>query len=159
MMSKEQTVAGYIKSLEPERRAAISKVREVVRKNLPKGFEEGMQFGMIGYYVPLKRFPDTYNKQPLLIAGLASQKNFMALYLLGVYGDAKLDKWFRAEFKKAGKKLDMGKSCLHFKSLDALPLPLIGEVITKVSVDDLIATHQAIRTPSARAKRTRTRKT
>jgi hypothetical protein len=140
--STEKTVAGYLASLPPDRRAAMKAVRAVIRKNLPKGFREGM-FGMIGYYVPLKDFPDTYNGDPLFVAGLASQKQYMAVYLLGCYGDAKLARWFQAEYKKRGKKLDMGKSCVRFKTLDDLPLELVGEVIARVSVDQLTAMHDA----------------
>jgi len=104
-----------------------------------------MQYGMIGWYVPLDRFPETYNGQPIGVAALAAQKNYNALYLMGVYGDKKLETWFKKQFTATGKKLDMGKSCVRFKTLDALPLDVIGQTIAKVSVDDLIAKHDKVR--------------
>ncbi len=133
------TIEGYLASLPADRRDAISRVREVVNANLPAGFEEGMQYGMIGWYVPLARYPETYNGQPLAVASLGSQKNHMAIYLTSVYGDPTLDKWFRDAFAAAGKRLDMGKSCVRFKQLDALPLDVIGEAIRKVSVEQFLA--------------------
>jgi hypothetical protein len=143
--SKATTVKEYLDELPAERRKAISAVRKTIRKHLPEGFKEGMQYGMIGYFIPLKRYPTTYNGQPLGIAALASQKNYMALYLMAVYGDPKLEKWFKSAFAKAGKKLDMGKSCVRFKSLDDLPLDVIGEVVSSVSVDDFIARYEAVK--------------
>src|SRR3712207_3595476 len=101
------TVAAYLAKLPPDRRDAIAKVRDVVNANLPEGYEERIQYGMISWYVPLSRFPETYNGQPLAIAGLGSQKSYMALYLMGVCGSPELDGWFRDAFAKAGKKLDM----------------------------------------------------
>ena len=143
--SKETTVAGYLASLPAERRKTVEAVRKVIKKNLPKGFEEGMQYGMIGYYVPMSRLADTYNGQPLGIAALAAQKNYYAVYLMGVYGDKAVETWFRDAYKKAGKKLDMGKSCVRFKTLEDLPLDVIGKVIAKVSVDAFVAKHEASR--------------
>jgi hypothetical protein len=143
--STAKTVAQYLKALSADRRAAISAVRDTVNANLPDGFEEGMQYGMIGWYVPLDRFPETYNGQPIGVAALAAQKNYNALYLMGVYGDKKLETWFKKQFTATGKKLDMGKSCVRFKTLDALPLDVIGQTIAKVSVDDLIAKHDKVR--------------
>ncbi len=112
------TVKEYIDSLSPERRADIQKVRRIIRKNLPPGFKEGMQYGCIGYYVPFSRLADTYNGEPLSVAGLASQKNHMAVYLMSVYGSPNLRRWFEQEYRKSGKKLDMGKSCLRFRSVE-----------------------------------------
>ena len=146
------TVDGYLAKLPADRREAIAKVREVVSDNLPDGFEEGVQYGMISWYVPLARYPDTYNGQPLAIASLASQKGHMALYLLGVYGDEALAAWFRDAFAKAGKKLDMGKSCVRFKSLDALPLDVIGEVIRRVPLDAFLAKYEEVRAATKGAK-------
>jgi hypothetical protein len=111
-----------------------------------------MQYGMIGWYVPLARYPDTYNGQPLAIANLGSQKNHMALYLTSVYGDPVLDKWFRDAFAAAGKKLDMGKSCVRFRSLDALPLEVIGETISKVGLEAFLARYEAVRAESKTGK-------
>src|SRR5262249_54768370 len=110
MKSSAKSPDEYVKSLPADRREAIGAVRAAILKNLPKGFEEMVDFGMLAYVVPLKRLPDTYNGHPLPIAALASQKNYMSVYLMCVYGNAKLKAWFAAEFKKAGKKLDMGKS-------------------------------------------------
>lgn len=148
--SKATTVTKYLAELPPERRTAIAKVRDVILANLPKGCEEGMQFGMIGYCVPLSRYPDTYNGQPLGIAALASQKQYMSLYLMAVYGDPKTEAWFRDAFAKAGKKLDMGKSCVRFKALDALPLDVIAETIRKVPVDTYLARYQQVKATTSR---------
>lgn len=141
--SAPTTVDQYLASLPDDRRTAISAIRDVVNANLPGGFEEGIQYGMISWYVPLSVYPDTYNGQPLAIASLGSQKNHMALYLMTVYGDPTLDAWFRSAFAAAGKKLDMGKSCVRFKALDALPLEVIGETIGKVAPDQYIARAKA----------------
>lgn len=146
MTSKAATVNDYLASLPVDRRAAIAAVRDVVNANLPHGYEEAMQYGMISWVIPLAVKPDTYNKQPLAIASLASQKAHMALYLLGVYGNHRVETWFRKAFAMAGKKLDMGKSCVRFRTLDALPLAVIGEVITKVPAAALIAAHDAAHT-------------
>lgn len=146
------TVGACLAKLPTGRRDAIARVREVVNANLPAGFEEGVQDGMISWYVPLSRFPDTYNGQPLAIASLASQKSYMALYLMSVYGDPGLATWFRAAFAKAGKKLDMGRSCVRFRSIDALPLEVIGETIRRVPVDAFLAQYEDARAGSKRAK-------
>jgi uncharacterized protein YdhG (YjbR/CyaY superfamily) len=143
--SDASTVKEYLASLPPERRTALEKVRRVIRKNLPAGFKEGMQYGLIGYHVPFSRLAHTYNDEPLTIAGLGSQKNYMSLYLMSVYGSPKLRRWFEQEYRKSGKKLDMGKSCVRFRSLDDLPLDLIGKAIAAVSVDDYVATYEASR--------------
>src|SRR5687768_12214248 len=115
MQRKATTVKEYLEELPEDRRKAISKVRSMIRKHLPKGYEERMNFGMIAYQIPLKTLPDTYNGQPLCYAGLAAQKNFNTLYLMVPYGDTKQRAALENAFKKAGKKLDMGKSCIHFK--------------------------------------------
>ncbi len=151
--SPAKTVDEYLASLPDDRRAAIAAVRDVVNANLPSGYEETMQDGMISWVVPLSVKPDTYNMQALAIASLASQKSYMALYLLGVYGHPRTEMWFRKAFAMAGKKLDMGKSCVRFKQLDDLPLPVIGEVITKVPASELIAAHDAAHSKEAKAKR------
>jgi len=132
MQSKATTVEDYLSELPEERRAAISKVRQVIRKNLPKGMQEGMQYGMIGYFVPHKIYPNGYHcdaKQPLPFAALASQKNYMSVYVCACYGDAESEEWIREEFTKRGKKLNMGKSCIRFKKVEDLALDVIGEVI------------------------------
>ena len=138
------TVKQYLDSLPADRRAAIAKVRATINAKLPKGYEERLMFGMIAWCVPESALPATevYNKQPLCIAGLASQKNHMAVYLMSVYGDKALRKWFEAAYKKSGKKLDMGKSCVRFKSLDALPLDVIGQAIAKVPVTKYVEAYR-----------------
>ena len=147
------TVEAYLAKLPADRRAAIAKVRDVVNANLPAGYEEGVQYGMISWYVPLSRFPETYNGQPLAVASLASQKSYMALYLMSVYGHQELAAWFRGAFAQAGKKLDMGKSCVRFKSIEALPLDVIGETIRRVPVDAFLGYYEDARAGSKRAKR------
>jgi hypothetical protein len=142
--SNASTVDDYLAELPDDRREAISAVREVIRENLPAGFEEGMQYGMIGYYVPLERYPDTYNGEPLGVAGLANQKRHLALYLMGVYAEED-DSWFRERWQSTGKKLDMGKSCVRFRRLDDLPLDVVGEAIARTSVDAFIAAYERSR--------------
>ncbi len=137
--SHAKTIKQYIQKLSDDRRDEVSTVRKIILDHLPDGYEEVMQYGMISYVVPLSRLPDTYNKQPMAIVSLASQKNYISLYLLAVYGDKELDTWFKEEYKKSGKKLNMGKSCLRFKKVEDIPLDLIGKVIGKVSVDKYLA--------------------
>lgn len=143
--SGAKTVEQYLASLSADRREEIAAVRDVVNRHLPAGFVEGMQYGMLGWAVPLSRYPDTYNGQPLAIAGLASQKNYNSLYLMGVYGLPSVRKEFEAAYKKSGKKLDMGKSCLRFKRAEDLPLDVVGRAIAAVSVEDFIAAAEAAR--------------
>lgn len=133
--SDAKTVDEYIASLPEDRCKEIKAVRQLILKNLPKGYVEGMSHGMIAYYVPLEEYPDTYNGEPLGIAGIAAQKNYNSLYLLSVYGNKKIEKWFREEYKRSGKKMDMGKSCVRFKRAEDLPLDLIAETLAKVPKD------------------------
>ena len=140
--SPARTVEQYLADLPPERRYALEVVRTVILENLPSGYQEGMQFGMIGYYVPLERFPETYNGQALTIAGMASQKNHMSLYLMSVYGHPETRRWFQKAYKESGKKLDMGKSCIRFRTVNDLPLEVVGQAIGKVSVEDYIAHYE-----------------
>ncbi|MGH2380409.1 MAG: DUF1801 domain-containing protein [Candidatus Limnocylindria bacterium] len=142
----------YVASLPADRRAAVEAVRRVVRENLPDGFEEGMQFGMIGWYVPLERFPDTYNGQPLGLAGLASQKNYVSLYLNSVYGDPETEWWFKQRYEASGKALNMGKSCVRFKHADDLPLDVIGETIARTDLDAYLAHYEEARGSSRRTR-------
>jgi hypothetical protein len=142
MQSSAKTVAEYLKSLPPDRREAISAVRKVILANLPKGYEECMSYGMIGYVVPHRIYPKGYHCDPSLplpFANLASQKNHMALYLMCCYGDKATDEWFRKAWAAAGKKLDMGKSCVRFKKLEDVSLEVIGQVIARVPVKNYIA--------------------
>ena len=143
--SKASTVKEYLDGLPADRRKEIAKVRSVVRKNLPKGYREMMAWGSICYAIPLDSYPDTYNKQPLGYAGLAAQKNFNTLYLMGAYGDPKQRKRLEDAFKKSGKKMDMGKSCLHFRSADDLPLDAIGKIIASTPPEKMIAQYEAAR--------------
>jgi len=144
MKSDATSVNEYLDSLSPDRRTAIEQVRATIVKNLPKGYQEGIRWGMLCYEVPLAMCPDTYNKQPLQYAALASQKNYMALYLTNVYGDAKVEKWFQSRYRASGKKLDMGKCCVRFKKLDDLPLDLVGEVIARTPVREFIRRQEQV---------------
>src|SRR4051812_32764790 len=109
-------VDDYIDSLPEDRRVAIRRVRELVNSRIPSGYEEGLQYGMISWFVPFTTLAETYNNQPLALVSLGSQKSHMALYMMSVYGDQALNTWFQAAYKAAGKRLDMGKSCVRFKS-------------------------------------------
>ncbi len=128
MQSDAKTPEAYLSELEPKRREAISAVRDVILENLPDGYEEVMQYGMLSYVVPLSEFAETYNGQPLMYIALASQKQYMSLYLTTVYGDPALSDWFKQRYLATGKKLNMGKSCVRFRKLEDLPLDLVAEV-------------------------------
>ena len=146
MQSKATTVNDYLASLPPDRRAAISAIRDVILKNLDKDYQEGMHYGMIGYCVPHRVFPAGYHcdpRQPLSFAGLASQKNHMAIYLMCVYGHEVTQKWFREAWAKTGKKLNMGKSCVRFTKLEDVALDVIGETIRRVPAKKYIEHYMA----------------
>ena len=143
--STAATVQEYLSELDPGRRAAISSVRDTVLANLPVGYSEEMSFGMIAYVIPLERFPDTYNGQPLMFAALASQKRHMSLYLMNVYAGGELEEWFVASYRATGKRLDMGKACVRFKTLDDLPLELVGEAIARTSVGEFLEIYSRAR--------------
>jgi len=145
MQSKAKTVPAYLASLPSDRRTAIEAVRKVILKNLPKGYEEEMNWGAITYCIPLSRYPNTYNGQPLAYAALASQANYMSVYLMGVYGDPKVLAQFEKAYRAAGRKLDMGKSCVRFKKLEDLPLSVIGETIARVSVEAYLKRYEEMR--------------
>lgn len=148
MQSRANTVEEYLAELPHDRREAINAVRKVIIKHLPAGIEEIMQYGMISYVVPFRLFPAGYHcdpTQPLCFAGLASQKNYMALYLMTVYGHKETADWFVKSYKASGKKLDMGKSCVRFKRLEDLPLSVIGQAIARVSVDKYVKAYEASR--------------
>ena len=151
MQSDAKTVAEYLSNLDDVRREAISAVRGVILDNLPDGYEEAMQFGMITYVVPLSVLADTYNGQPLMYVALASQKRHMSLYLTNVYGDESVEQWFRERYRAAGKKLDMGKSCVRFRKLDDLPLELVGEVVARTPIADFVEIYKASRSGRARS--------
>ncbi len=153
MDSAAVIVDAYLAELPDDRRETIEAVRRVILDHLPAGFEEVMQYGMISYVVPLARYPDTYNGQALAVASLANQKRHMSLYLMGVYGEDGAQDQLRDRWAATGKKLDMGKSCLRFRSLDDLALDVVGEVIAHTSVDDFVAAYERARArPSARGK-------
>ncbi len=138
MRSNANTVEQYLNELPEERRRTIEAVRQTILENLPEGYEETMNWGMITYQVPVAICPDTYNKQPLMYAALAAQKNHMAVYLSGIYADGKRREEFEKAYKATGKRYNVGKSCVRFRKLDDLPLPLIAEVIASISVDEFV---------------------
>lgn len=142
MTSAAKTIPEYIDGLHEERKAPMEKLRKTIKANIPKGFKEQMSYGMIGYVVPHSIFPDGYHcdpKLPLGFANIASQKNFIALYHMGLYADKKLLDWFVAEYPKhSSKKLDMGKSCMRFKKAEDIPYALIGELMQKMTVQNWI---------------------
>jgi Domain of unknown function (DU1801) len=142
MQSKALTPEEYIESLSDDRKVAMMELRQVILKNLPKGFKETMVYGMLGYVVPHSIYPKGYHcdpKLPLSFISIASQKNFIALYHMGIYGSPKLLKWFQEEYPKHCKtKLDMGKSCIRFKKTDQIPFKLIGELAAKLTVEQYI---------------------
>lgn len=154
MQSKAKTVDEYLASLPEDRREALQAVRETILENLDEDYEEGMQYGMIGYYVPHRVYPAGYHvdaKQPLPYAALASQKNHMALYLMGIYtgrtdgpSESEHARWFRDAWTATGKKLDMGKSCVRFKKLEDVPLDVVGEAIRRIPAKDHIAAYEAV---------------
>ena len=155
MRSEALTVEQYLAELPPDRRQAISAVRGAILGHLPAGYHETMQSGMIAYVVPLEMYPDTYNLEPLQYVALASQKRYMSLYLMNIYGDEEAERWFTEQYRASGKKLDMGKSCVHFKSLDDLPIDVIGQVVARTAVDEFIERYEAsrARTPTRRRAR------
>ncbi|HEX8818647.1 MAG TPA: DUF1801 domain-containing protein [Archangium sp.] len=155
MQSKATTVDQYLSSLPEDRRAALSAVRDVILENLDKRYAEGIQYGMIGYYVPHEVFPAGYHcdpKQPLPFASLASQKSHMAVYLMCLYGQPEQEKWFREAWAKTGKKLDMGKSCVRFKKLEDVALDVIGEAIRRVPAKAYIEHYESVIRPPEKKK-------
>lgn len=167
MQSQAKTVDEYLLELPEDRQEIVQAVREEILRNLPKGYEEGMQYGMIGYYVPHSLYPAGYHcnpKQPLPFASLASQKQYVSVYLYCVYSDEKEAEWFRRTWEKTGLKLNMGKSCVRFRRLEDVPLKVIGKAVKRVPVRKFIATYEAAtseRRPVSRrtAKKTVAKKT
>ena len=147
MQYTSETPDQYIEQIPQERQAIMQKLREVIKNNLPDGFDERMSYGMIGYVVPHKIYPDGYHcdpKLPLPFMNIASQKNFIAVYHSGIYADQDLMQWFVDEYPKYVKtKLDMGKSCIRFKKPDQIPLQLIGELATKMTPQQWINLYEA----------------
>ena len=159
MQSKAATVAEYLKSLPEDRRAAIEAVRNAVRQHLDEDIEEGMNYGMIGWFVPHRVFPQGYHcnpKQPLPFAGLASQKNHMSLYLMWTYEDTEEETWLRGAWTKDGRKLDMGKCCIRFKKIEDVPLKVVAEAVRRMPAKKYIAWYESKFDPrSGKAKSTR----
>jgi uncharacterized protein YdhG (YjbR/CyaY superfamily) len=145
MTSSAATVAEYVAQLPDERRTAFSKLLAVIRKNLPKGFQEQMCYGMPSWVVPHKHYPAGYHcdpTKPLCFASLAAQKNYIALYLMTAYLEPQMEAWIREAFAKAGQKLDMGKSCIRFKKIEDVLLAVIGQAIARVSMADYIQAYE-----------------
>lgn len=146
MQSTAKTPAEYVDSLPDERKSVIENIRKTVLDNLPEGFEETMGYGMLSYVVPHSIYPSGYHcdpKTPLPFISVASQKNFIAFYHIGIYADETLLNWFVAEYPKHCKtKLDMGKSCIRFKKMNDIPLELLGQLVTKMSVQDWISLYE-----------------
>jgi uncharacterized protein YdhG (YjbR/CyaY superfamily) len=145
MRSGASTVEEYLAELPKERREAIEAVRRVILKNLPAGYEETMNWGMITYQVPLETYPDTYNKRPLMYAALAAQKNHMAVYLTAIYMDEEASREFEATYRATGKRYDVGKSCVRFRKLQDLPLELIGQSIASLPVSEFVKRAKEVR--------------
>ena len=153
MAKKPTTVAEYLKGLPEDRRKALEAVRRAIRKNLPKGYAEGIQYGMIGYFVPHSVYPDGYHcdpSQPLPFASIASQKNHMSIYLMCIYGDEKHKAWFEKAWKATGNKLDMGKACVRFKKIEDVPLEVLGEAIARVPVRKYIEHYESVVKPAGK---------
>ena len=161
MADKVSTVQEYLAKLPEDRREALEAVRQTILNNLDAGFEEGIQYGMIGYYVPHEVYPDGYHtdpKQPLPFASLASQKNHMAIYLFCIYTSDDAEQRFVEEWKKTGKKLDMGKSCVRFKRLEDVPLKVLGRAIKRAKLKKFIASYEEAIPASKRKKRAATKR-
>lgn len=143
---KAKTVAAYLAGLDPEVRATIARVRRLIKRHLPAGYREAMNWGAITYEVPLRRYPTTYNRQPLCYAALAAQKDYSSLYLMGAYGSPALKRRLEVGFRIAGKRLNMGKSCIRFRRVEDLALEVIGAVVAAVPVSRYVAIAEAART-------------
>jgi hypothetical protein len=143
--SRPTTVKGYLESLPPDRRAVIAAGRKFVQANVPKGYTEFMNWGVINWGIPLTQFPNTYNGQPFTYVALAANKHNVSLHLMGCYANPKQIDFLRDEFKKAGKKFDMGKSCLHFRTLDDLDLKSVAKVIGSVTPAQFLAMYKKVK--------------
>jgi hypothetical protein len=159
MRSTATTVEEYLAALPADRRAALETLRKLILRHLPPGYEEAFEFGMPSYQVPLSVYPDTYNKRPLMYAALGSQKSHMAVYLCNVSGLPALRQKLEAGFKAAGKRLDMGSSCVRFKRLEELPLDVIADAVAATPMEAYVAFAKGMHSDEARAIRKRTRAT
>lgn len=146
MQSKAITVDQYIEEIPEDRKQAVTELRKVIKKNIPKGFQECMSYGMVGYVVPHSKYPAGYRcdqKLPLPFLAFASQKNFIAVYHMGIYAEPRLLKWFtEAHAKASPKKLDIGKSCMRYKKAEDIPYQLIGELVSKITPDEWIEMYE-----------------
>ena len=140
-----QSPSEFLDALPPDRRAALEVVRKAILDNLPDGYQEIVDFGMLAYVIPLETYPKTYNGHPFMYAALASQKRHMAVYLMNIYGNTETEQWFTEAYRASGKRLDMGKSCVRFKSLDDLPVELVGQAIAKTSPAEYIQIYEDYR--------------
>ncbi len=145
VQSRAKTVTEYLSELPGERREVIETVRSAILEHLPDGYVETMGWGMISYEIPLERYPETYNGKPLVYAALAAQKKHYAVYLMGVYADPEVEQRLRDGFTKAGKRLDLGKSCVRFKKLDDIALGAVGSAVASTPVDDYIELYERTR--------------
>ena len=145
MPSAARSVDDYLAELAPEKRTVISAVRDTIRENLPKGYEEVVQGKIIGYVVPFSRLPNTYNGHPLWYAALAAQKNYFTVHLMTAYGDKRELAFLQEGFRNAGKKLDMGKACIRFKKLEDLPLDVIGDSIARVPMENYARHYESVK--------------
>lgn len=145
MKSEAETVDAYLASLPPPRRELVVALRDTIVAHLPEGYEETMQYGMIAYVVPRRRYPLTYNDQPLAYIALASQKHYVSVYLMGIYSDAEAETKLQQGFAEAGVKLDRGKSCVRFRKLEDVPFDVLAESVAGVGVDDFIERYEASR--------------
>ena len=156
MQSKATTVDAYIAELPDDRKKAMTELRKVIKKNLPNGFKEEMSYGNIGYVVPHSKYPPGYHcnpELPLPFMGVASQKNSINFYHMGIYADPELLKWFTdAHTKLSPKKLDMGKSCIRYKNPEDIPYKLLGELVSKITVDDWIEKYESVLKDSRKKK-------
>ncbi|MEX2511633.1 MAG: DUF1801 domain-containing protein [Cyclobacteriaceae bacterium] len=146
MLSKATTVEAYINEIPPSRKGPFEKLRNTILNHLPKGFEESINYGMIGYVVPLKTYPEGYHcnpELPLPFVNIANQKNYIALYHLGLYANGALLEWFKSEYPRhSQRKLDMGKSCIRFKNPEQIPFELIGSLMEKITMQEWIESYE-----------------
>ena len=151
--SSATSVEGYLAKLTPERATDVARLRQMCLDYLPPGLEEVMNWGMITYQVPFSTVPDTYNKQPLMFAAIASQKNYISLYLMSIYGFDAARQKFEDSWLATGKKLDVGKSCIRLKSLESAPLDVVRQALTEVSLEEFIARYRDVRGSQRKAKK------
>lgn len=145
VQSKATTVEAYLEELDPDRREAIAQIRKLILENLPDGYQEAMNWGMISYEIPLDVYPDTYNGKPLSYIGLAAQKRHYALYLMTVYQDSEQAKELEAAFEAAGKRMDLGKSCLRFRRPEDIPLDAIAGLVASTPPEQFISIYEKSR--------------